>query len=377
MSENTSGSNSDRRTVASTQRTVRRYFRRTDEPRSWWPGGLLPLLGLLLLFLWGLFKIAPDIQEQTHYSVQTALSNSGYEQMGVSVDGQQVVVSGRAPETDSDRIKHIAQGATCDALVASNLVCPTHVSLELDATNPGRFHDFSFSRSADGVVLRGEVPDAATRDRLVNDARARFGEVTDSLRISGDVAGLGYEWAAGKSWAFLDLVETGRVSWMNGSLSAIGRTTRDLEERIRGAFASARFPDRIGDLQLQFMEEVNQCNEQFQAALSASTIRFQTASATISARSRQLLRQLADVANTCPGNLVVEGHTDSDGALADNQALSLRRARAVVGALTDLGVASNRLSARGFGEERPVASNATSSGRAQNRRIEIKVADIN
>ena len=73
----------------------------------------------------------------------------------------------------------------------------------------------------------------------------------------------------------------------------------------------------------------------------------------------------------------IEGHTDNVGDAAYNKNLSRQRAQAVVDALTKLGIDPNRLTASGFGEDRPRASNNTPAGRAQNRRIEIKVADLN
>jgi OOP family OmpA-OmpF porin len=67
----------------------------------------------------------------------------------------------------------------------------------------------------------------------------------------------------------------------------------------------------------------------------------------------------------------VAGHTDSIGTDEYNQGLSERRAQAVVDALVERGIDASRLSARGSGESQPVASNETSDGRAQNRRVEL------
>ncbi|MEM8486082.1 MAG: OmpA family protein [Bacteroidota bacterium] len=108
-----------------------------------------------------------------------------------------------------------------------------------------------------------------------------------------------------------------------------------------------------------------------------SMIRLQTGSAVIQAASRPLLTQLAEMARSCPGELLIEGHTDDVGDAAMNRDLSQRRAQSVLEALIDLKVPPGRLTASGFGESRPLASNSTSVGRAQNRRIEIRVADFN
>jgi OOP family OmpA-OmpF porin len=68
----------------------------------------------------------------------------------------------------------------------------------------------------------------------------------------------------------------------------------------------------------------------------------------------------------------VGGYTDDRGSAPYNQRLSLARARAVRAYLIQRGVAADQLTAAGYGETRPVASNATEEGRAQNRRVELK-----
>jgi OOP family OmpA-OmpF porin len=74
-------------------------------------------------------------------------------------------------------------------------------------------------------------------------------------------------------------------------------------------------------------------------------------------------------------NLIVEGHTDSQGDAAANLELSQRRAEAVVAYLVEGGIEADRLTAIGYGEERPIADNVSEVGRAQNRRIEFVVRE--
>jgi len=71
----------------------------------------------------------------------------------------------------------------------------------------------------------------------------------------------------------------------------------------------------------------------------------------------------------------VEGHTDSQGPSKSNQALSEKRAKAVMDYLATKGIDSSRLSSKGFGEDNPIANNRTRSGRAKNRRVEINLAN--
>src|SRR5690606_35723062 len=69
----------------------------------------------------------------------------------------------------------------------------------------------------------------------------------------------------------------------------------------------------------------------------------------------------------------IEGHTDSDGEDAYNKTLSDQRAKAVMKYLVDKKVAADRLSAVGYGESKPIASNDTDEGKAKNRRVEFHI----
>jgi outer membrane protein OmpA-like peptidoglycan-associated protein len=88
------------------------------------------------------------------------------------------------------------------------------------------------------------------------------------------------------------------------------------------------------------------------------------------------LRKLADFLKTYPDKFVlIEGHTDNVGSAATNEALSLRRAKAVDAALRRMGVPGGRIDTAGYGEEFPVADNKSNTTRALNRRVEVYIAD--
>ena len=69
----------------------------------------------------------------------------------------------------------------------------------------------------------------------------------------------------------------------------------------------------------------------------------------------------------------VGGHTDNTGDAASNMQLSLNRANAVTAKLVELGVDGAMLSGKGYGQDKPIADNATEEGKAQNRRMEFSV----
>ncbi len=102
---------------------------------------------------------------------------------------------------------------------------------------------------------------------------------------------------------------------------------------------------------------------------------FDFGSAVLRAESQANLPAIAEAIRAAPaGLLTLAGHTDSRGDTARNQALSLARAEAVRAALIqlDAGLAA-RLKADGFGATQPVAANTTLEGRAQNRRVELRL----
>ncbi len=106
-------------------------------------------------------------------------------------------------------------------------------------------------------------------------------------------------------------------------------------------------------------------------------IHFELDSAEISPVSDGLLREIARVITDNPQirRIRVEGHTDRQGTAHYNLALSQRRAESVVARLVDYGVARQRLEPEGFGFSRPVATNDTEAGRAENRRVELNILE--
>ncbi|HVO56997.1 MAG TPA: OmpA family protein [Dongiaceae bacterium] len=101
-------------------------------------------------------------------------------------------------------------------------------------------------------------------------------------------------------------------------------------------------------------------------------IHFDTGKAAILPDSEDTLKQIVLLLqNDASLKLRIEGHTDNQGNAAANQVLSEKRAQAVVAWLTAHGVAAGRLTAKGFGQTKPIADNSSDDGRAKNRRVEL------
>ena len=156
------------------------------------------------------------------------------------------------------------------------------------------------------------------------------------------------------------------------------------------ALAGCPDPDRDGDTVVDRLDncpdeagsvEFQGCLKRQLVALTGGTIEvldivhFKTNKDVILSISFGLLDNVAEVIRDHSeiDKIRVEGHTDERGRDAYNKDLSQRRAESVVRYLVSKGVAVERLEAVGFGEEVPVATNATKEGRAANRRVEFKI----
>ncbi len=105
-------------------------------------------------------------------------------------------------------------------------------------------------------------------------------------------------------------------------------------------------------------------------------VNFQTNSDLLLPGAESILNDAAATLKKNPSIKVeVAGHTDSDGSAAYNESLSARRAQTVHDYLADAGIAVDRMSVRGYGESQPIADNSTSAGKAQNRRVVLRITE--
>ena len=150
---------------------------------------------------------------------------------------------------------------------------------------------------------------------------------------------------------------------------------------VIGGVAGAAIGTAIGyelDKQAKELEQIPDMevarHEDSLLVTMSEAVLFDVDSAALKPQAQSVLSQTADVMIRYPdSDLLVKGHTDSTGSERYNQELSERRARSVRNFLIAKGVASQRITAIGFGKTMPVASNETSEGRAQNRRVEIEI----
>ena len=148
------------------------------------------------------------------------------------------------------------------------------------------------------------------------------------------------------------------------------------------------YPDRDGDGVLDKDDRCpdvkgtvanNGCPEVSEEAIKklnayAKTILFNSGKSSFQQQTYPVLQSITAILKEYPNSrFSIEGHTDSDGKDDMNQTLSEERAGAVKNYLIENGIDTSRLSSKGFGESTPIDSNKTSKGKANNRRVEVKL----
>ncbi|RFA31102.1 hypothetical protein CAI21_00050 [Alkalilimnicola ehrlichii] len=174
-------------------------------------------------------------------------------------------------------------------------------------------------------------------------------------------------------------------------MEAAHATAREDREATRNRFTDARVGERDQEI-ARFRSETDAALEQVDSTqaqlasmqprrtargliLTLDEVQFGFDSAALKSESLPSINRLARYLEAHPEQTVrIEGHTDSIGAASYNLRLSERRAQAVRAALIEEGIEPERIQAVGIGEERPIATNDTDAGRAQNRRVEAIVA---
>lgn len=236
-----------------------------------------------------------------------------------------------------------------------------------------------------GIALSGHVIDERQREAIEAYARARFGtdKVELALRTDADMPS-GWAIKVIAALEVLGALKDGEVrverdlvtvTGLSGDAGASDAVARQLSDRLgAGAHYALQIRyDRRLDPTLG-LPSGTECVDRLNNALARDEIAFAPNKTEIEEASRATVGILAGLMTDCTDfRLEVGGHTDSQGSEGFNQSLSEGRAKAVLAALTEAGVAAGNLSARGYGESQPVASNETEAGRDTNRRIEFRL----
>ncbi len=383
--------------------------------------GALPSAGLLALLAYSVGTFAHELESEVKNGVSRVLAAEKRPDVAVRVTGQRVLLSGLvADPAEGQRLGRAVRAATCDTWLGA-LPCAREVTLALTVApnqppaasplpspaseaaapsagqalagedpapqaaipapsaapvEPARWLPLQALRSAKGTVLRGEAPGPAARQALSEKLRqaAPDIQITDELEVSATPAVPGWTEAAERVATLIAHCTTGEVDLIEGVLSVDCQLPKSKLSDAQSLTSSDLGAVQVGTVRLVPLEDIKRCETAFALAMKQSQIRFKPGSEHFLGSSRLTLDLLAKEMSDCPGAFRIEGHTDASGTRDENITLSHQRADAVVRALTQRGIAADRLQAVGLGPDEPLTSNATARGRARNRRIEVHMA---
>jgi outer membrane protein OmpA-like peptidoglycan-associated protein len=385
---------------------------------SWWV--MLPLLlGLSAL---GTLGGCTAVQRDLDGKAERALDAAGLDQVSSKFSYRSGTLSGPAGDEQAalaavsavegvpvKRLKYVPVGAAAEpaepaapagaapteappaeSAAPDSSAAPTTVAEVAPAPAAIAVLDLSAQAAGNGVVLSGRVPGQPAHDRLVAAATDVFGaaNVVDELTIDPATGSPEQDAAVGQLGSLMPTLEATLEPWSatleEEVLNVTGTATgAEALGTINGALDTA---GAAGTVTLKRTIDVGDAADpaavadELRAILSISGINFEPSSAVITQASLPTLDRAVTALTAAFGavpdlKVAIEGHTDADGSAGSNQSLSEQRANAVLTYLSDRGVTADRLSAAGFGEDQPIADNATPEGRSQNRRIEFIIQE--
>ncbi|WP_408953279.1 OmpA family protein [Lysobacter sp. Hz 25] len=241
---------------------------------------------------------------------------------------------------------------------------------------------FSFENVDGKASVSGQVASDAEKTKLLDAIKATFGADNVNGDISVDAATAPAGWMDKLIALLPDLKARGVKLGFDGDKIAIDTSALPeaerfaLSQKLRSGFGGFE----ISGLWDKAMAALSSLKAGFSAddlikALNLSGINFDTGSATITRDSYETLAKAAEAIKAAPAGTRIEvgGHTDNTGDAAANLQLSLDRANAVTAKLVELGVPGEQLLGKGYGQDKPIADNASEEGKAQNRRMEFTV----
>lgn len=308
-----------------------------------------------------------------------AAAKLGVAQLAQLADGKAVLDDGRLSVSGSGKVGVTAEGIA--AAIRTGL--PQGFQLASVDVTPATITPYTLTAEKAGgaLTLSGYYPDDQTHQGILDAARRLFFDETVRDQMApGAGAPEGFAQAVVAGLGQLARLAQGTLTLSGTDAKLSGQA---LYEKavvdIQGAFAAALPRRYMADAWIAVKPpepavDAATCQGLFSALLAKGTILFDTGKASISGDSAGLLDNLVVVAQRCPdARIEISGHTDASGDATANLDLSKRRAEAVVGYLETAGIGADRLTAMGYGSTRPIGSNDTEEGRAQNRRIDFLV----
>ena len=269
------------------------------------------------------------------------------------------------------------------ALILLALVCiPRHLPLSAAPPTPvpANFH----ARLEQGTLtLRGSLPDASARDRVLERARTAYNpaqvRVLDQLTIDGRIGATSWVDHLPAVLPVLEQMQGVRSVMIDGRYLVLSGIVPS--DAAKTAILQTVSPLRTLGLQLEdhmtiaAVPPAPSLQKRLDELLSHNQIEFESNQATLTAGGRAALDRLLPLLTQAPHTAIeIGGHTDGFGAADYNKELSRRRAEAVRDYLAMHGV-THQMTAVGYGSSKPLATGVSRAALQRNRRIELRVVD--
>jgi OmpA-OmpF porin, OOP family len=244
---------------------------------------------------------------------------------------------------------------------------------------------FSLTRTDKSLSVHAAVPDQETKDAIIAAAQALLDDgatLDEKITVDPTVALPSPTALSGLLRALSTASGDAAVNYDGTTVTLTGEVADQATKAAAARSAATAVPGAVvaNGFRIPVIDKppVSEACKNLEASLvplmTQHKIGFLSGTSLMNQRSRVTIVRVATLLNSCDSARVeVGGHTDNLGNPDASVPLSQRRADAVKSELIRLGVAGDRITARGYGESMPIASNATSAGRIANRRAEIKI----
>ena len=246
--------------------------------------------------------------------------------------------------------------------------------------------EFTATRSPEGLVqLRGRLGSELSQQAVERFAEAQFGagNVRPATRVAEGLPA-GWPTRVLASLESLALLHNGVALVTPDTVEISGRTgLEDAQSEITRILSSKLENGATFALDISYSEELDplaglptpeECIDLIETAASSNKITFAPSSSEIEPDALPTIDAIAQILRDCQSvRIEIGGHTDSQGREIMNEQLSQARADSVLNAIMERRVLTSNLTAKGYGETRPIADNDTEEGREANRRIEFKL----
>lgn len=314
------------------------------------------------------------------------LQFSDADRFGVHVSDNQVLIKISDQISESVRADQIKK---IKALLPAGFgletkILPTKRTIE-DVKSDGQILKLTLEKSNEGLLMvEGLLGSASSLENLKGFAIAKFGSENVTFNIDV-VDGLPMYWEKNTftSIQVIAAMNAGQAVLTKDQLIFNGyaqsKDIRDgLEKMLKAEISDVQIAHEIGIREIisetGLITNPASCVENINDLLANSPIQFEKSSTKIATTSFPNIQKIADALVECKKyRFEIGGHTDSQGGDALNQTISEKRAKSVLDAIYETGMDFGALSSAGFGSSEPIASNETAEGRAQNRRIEIRL----